>query len=193
LLRQPRNATKCRVERFVTGQGEHAVRKVPRGTVWTRWISSFLLRREAHFVNRLQHLPCIPRVLETRADVLIVEYVPGRTLTDARAEGVAKPVADAVVRAVRALHAAGVAHGALGRRDILLADDGRVLILDLATAVSAVHPPLLGRWLLPWLQRRDRARVGRALAMLRARWEQRAHAEPCQDEPRRMEPEPKRS
>ena len=89
----PRNVTKCLVERVETPDGAPAVRKSPRGGPFGRWISGLLLRRETHFLERLQHLPCVPRVIESGPDGLLVEFIEGSSLSDVRREGIPRETA----------------------------------------------------------------------------------------------------
>ena len=104
--------------------------------------------REARSAARLSH-PCVVSVFDQGADsghvFLVMEYVEGETLRDRlRARGAlpveeAVPIAEAVLSALDAAHRAGLVHRDVKPENVLLADDGRVLVADfgLARAVEA--------------------------------------------------------
>ena len=104
--------------------------------------------REARSAARLSH-PCVVSVYDQGTDggsvFLVMEFVEGETLRDRlRAQGPlpveeAVPIAEAVLSALDAAHRAGLVHRDVKPENVLLADDGRVLVADfgLARAVEA--------------------------------------------------------
>ncbi len=159
VLGAPRNATKASVS-FVPDAGAGHVRKeMPPGGGLLGALGRVLLAREARMLARLQHLDCVPRLRGSGARFLETEYVAGETVSARRARGVTADEAARIDAALARLHAAGFAHGDVGRRDVLLADDGRVVFFDLATAIGPGAPPLVWRLLLPLARRHDRRRV----------------------------------
>ena len=103
-------------------------------------------RREAVAAARLSH-PHIVAIYDTCAagscEAIVMELVRGQTLRDVLDSGTPVPVARAVdigVQVADALshaHAAGLVHRDVKPGNILLADDGRVLVADFGIAKAA--------------------------------------------------------
>lgn len=99
--------------------------------------------REARVLGRLAH-PGICEVhdfLETpEADLLVLEYVDGRTLREQALQGLSQPtllgLMAAVADALAAAHGRGVVHRDLKPDNIMVLPDGSVRILDFGIAVS---------------------------------------------------------
>lgn len=158
-----RNATKARVYRETRDGRPVAVKTSSGGGLLARW----LLRRESRIFAALPRLDCVPRVLEARPDRVVTEWVEGTELFDLRLAGFTPEQAAALERAIAELHAAGFAHGDLGRHDVIFRADGGVTFLDFATGVGPGNPRLLWRVLLPLWQRTDRNRVARLVRRYR--------------------------
>ncbi|MFV2104375.1 serine/threonine-protein kinase [Micromonospora sp. LOL_024] len=100
--------------------------------------------REARTAARLSH-PNVVRVYDVVSDAgtpwIVMEYVPSRTLQDVLdADGPLPPrdaarVGLALLDALRAAHDAGVLHRDVKPANVLVADDGRVLLTDFGLAV----------------------------------------------------------
>lgn len=120
-----------------------------------------LARREARALERAAAVEGVPRLIEMRGRYrLVLERVDGTPLAD----WTEPPPASAAARLaaiVEALHRAGVAHGDLHHRDVLIDADGTVHVVDLATALLDGQPGW-ERW-----ARRDRAAVARLSARIR--------------------------
>lgn len=172
-----RNATKAHVFREERDGRPVAVKtSAGRGFV-ARW----LLRRESRIFAAMPRLDCVPRVLEARPDRVVTEWVDGTELFDLRFAGFTAAQASALERAVAELHAAGFAHGDLGRHDVIFRGDGGVSLIDFATGIGPGCPPVLWRLLLPLWRRTDRARVARLVRRYRklhAAGGRREHADP---------------
>jgi RIO-like serine/threonine protein kinase len=173
-LSPARNGTKAEV--FLEERGGHrvVVKTIARRRGIARAVAAFLLHREARMLRRVAGSPGVPALLEATDDSLVLEWKQGDTLFARRKSGVSPETGARIEEVVAALHARGFAHGDIGRRDVLVAADGSVALLDFATAVGAGCPPLLGRVLLPLWKRRDRARIAKMLRRYRRRWDKRA-------------------
>jgi eukaryotic-like serine/threonine-protein kinase len=107
--------------------------------------------REARAAARLDH-PGVVRVYDVIRERdrcwIVMEYVPSRSLHQAApvTHREAARIGLAILDALRAAHAAGVLHGDVKPHNVLLADDGRVLLTDfgLATVDSAGPDPTVG-------------------------------------------------
>jgi len=97
--------------------------------------------REARLLSQLEH-PNICRIYEfiegEEVDYIVLELVPGRTLTTAIAEGLTTAdkmrVAAQVAEALRAAHAISVVHRDLKPDNIMVGADGVVKVLDFGLA-----------------------------------------------------------
>lgn len=177
---RPRNATKAAVHLVRLSGGGRAVVKTVRDRPWIcrRGPGSWMLRREGRMLARTQHLDVVPRLLADEGDALVLEHVPGPTVSDLRRGGLPPADVDRVRAAVTRLHAAGFAHGDLGRRDIVLRPDGRVVLLDLATLVDGRGARGLRRLLFGFARWKDRRRVDHILHVASVRWERSLEVEP---------------
>jgi hypothetical protein len=97
---------------------------------------------------------------------LALEWIDGETLADARARGVSTDPLPAIRITLARLHDRGIALGDLHHRDVLLASDGAVYIVDLATAWLAGPD---ARGLRRWIFERFRDADHVAFARLEAR------------------------
>ena len=89
-------------------------------------------------------------VVEGEALRVAVEFLDGDTLADAMSRvdhfdaATVLPVMRHVAAALRAAHGAGMVHGAVCPANIFWLSDGRVVVTDLATAVSPAEPSANG-------------------------------------------------
>ena len=160
LLGGDRNSTKARV--YLVRRGDLEV--VVKTSDGCGWLARWLIARESRALSMLPPLPCLPTVLETTPTTVVTEWVGGRDLFDFRKRGLSEARCVALETAIAQLHAAGFAHGDLGRHDIVFRDDGSVVLLDFATAVGRGCPSILWRLLLPIWKATDRGRVARIAA-----------------------------
>jgi serine/threonine protein kinase len=129
-----------------------------KGWLTRHIVGRLSLRREARAYERLRGLAGVPEVLGLiEGPALVMEWLPIMRLPRAE-EGVLTPeFFDALDRLLDAIHARGVAHGDLRRKNIALGDDGLPRLIDFTTA--ACEPRGLGpfrRWLFRLQCRVDR-------------------------------------
>ncbi|GIF69124.1 hypothetical protein Ais01nite_71590 [Asanoa ishikariensis] len=101
--------------------------------------------REARAASRLRHpnVVAILDVLQTDRSWIVMEYVPGRSLHEVVADrGPFDPEETArigleLLSALDAAHRAGILHRDVKPQNVLLADDGRVVLTDFGLAVAA--------------------------------------------------------
>lgn len=101
-------------------------------------------RREARSAARINH----PNVVVVHDVVehdglpcIVMEYVPSRTLGDVLRQGTVSPdeaarIGRGMIAALRAAHAAGVLHRDVKPGNVLLGEDGRVVLTDFGIAQS---------------------------------------------------------
>ena len=132
-----------------------------------RLLGPWQLDREARAYRLLEGVRGAPRFLgRVDRQAIAVEYVPGSDLAAVRPGDLPDSFFDRLDRLLDSLHAAGVAHGDLHRRDVLLGPGGEPYLVDFSTSI-AVGPdpdPLLG-FLFRQMCRADR----RSAAKLRRR------------------------
>ncbi|MDG4824867.1 serine/threonine-protein kinase [Asanoa sp. WMMD1127] len=112
---------------------------LPGGDAWQTTL------REARAASRLRHpnVVAVLDVLRTDRSWIVMEYVPGRSLHDVVAErGPLDPPEVArlgleILAALEAAHDAGIIHRDVKPQNVLLADDGRVVLTDFGLAVVA--------------------------------------------------------
>lgn len=145
-----RNLTKPRVfaaqdgaRRLVCKDGSLAARRPLVGPV-RRWT----LRNEARALAALDGLPGVPRLVAAWPTGLVMEFLPGRMLSDWPRGTPPAGTFDRLDELVRAIHARHVFIADLHRRNVLVTADGRVSVIDFEMAQDA------RRWPARWLRRR---------------------------------------
>lgn len=133
--------------------------KVPIGRGLARAARRAMLRREHAIYQRLQGIRGVPRCEGfAGGDQLLLEYVPGPSLRQHEQTGAARELFFAqLLRLIEAMHAAGVAHGDLKRKDnILVGPGGQPYLIDFGTALALdERAGTVRRWLFRQLRRTD--------------------------------------
>jgi serine/threonine protein kinase len=110
--------------------------KTPAGRGPRRWLSTLMLRHEARVYERLSGLPSVPGSHGLlRGKYLVLDYVDGEP---ARYAGIAEREAffAELLACIQALHARGIAHSDLQKKDNLFVVGGRhPCLLDFGAAV----------------------------------------------------------
>jgi predicted Ser/Thr protein kinase len=122
------------------GRDGTLIAKVPIGSGPARAARRAMLEREHRVYERLRGIAGVPRCLGfANGEELLLEYVPGPSLRDAQLTGAEREHFFAeLLRVIRAMHDAGVAHGDLKRKDnILRGPGGQPFLIDFGTALVA--------------------------------------------------------
>lgn len=164
-----RNRTKADILVYQDGESRTAVKDYgPRPLIVRQLLGRYLVRREAAAYRAAAGLDGLPRFLGRLGPfALATEWIEAETLSSLALESVPATTFDRLQRILAGLHERGVALGDLHHRDVLLATDGSVYVIDLATAWILGHRPGPLRRAL-FLRFRDQDLV--ALARLRARY-----------------------
>ncbi|MEU9877961.1 protein kinase domain-containing protein [Streptomyces phaeochromogenes] len=102
-------------------------------------------RREAHSAARISH-PTVVVVHDVVDDeglpTIVMEYVPSTTLAELAARGPVPPeevarIGRGLIAALRAAHRAGVLHRDVKPANVLLSEDGRVVLTDFGIAQAS--------------------------------------------------------
>jgi len=110
----------------------------PRPCLVRRWWGRWILRREWERLERLQGLAGIPRLLGwVDEDAFAMEWIEADRLP-LRKDGSLEPAYfDRLAALVEAMHARGVSHGDLRRKNVLVDAGQRPYLIDFATAALA--------------------------------------------------------
>ena len=141
----------------------------PRPRWLRQTLGRFLIWRELRAYRALRGHPSVPSLLG-RLDgyAFAIEYRPGERMTREIVGRVAPAFAASLERAVRAMHAHGVAHLDLRHRsNVLVGRDGEPVLIDFASAVCFRPNGAAARWLLPLFARYDLRAVDK--------WRERLH------------------
>lgn len=126
------------VESYSTAAGDVVVKK-PHRSALLGWLWRRLLRREHAVYERLSGTPGVPRTFGLiDGEYLALEYVPGPSLREhePHLENRAAFFAQ-LLRTLRAMHAAGVAHADLKRKDnVIVAAGERPFLIDFGIAAQ---------------------------------------------------------
>jgi hypothetical protein len=162
-----RNWTKADVDFYELDELRVAVKTYePRNLVARNTLGRWLIRREAAAFMALEGIRAVPEFLGRAGPFAIatrwVDAVPLKARTGDRLdEGIFDRLADIVSE----IHDRGVALADLHHRDVLIADDGSMYVLDLATAwVAGDRPGPLRRYLFERFCESDRVNLARMRA-----------------------------
>jgi len=151
--------------------------KAPGGRGIRRWLSRWMIRREAKAYRRLDGLSGVPRCFGLLVGrYLVLEYIPGEPARYA-------DIADRdgffgeLLQLIERMHDRGVAHGDLQKKDNLWIVDGKPVLLDFgASIVRRTGFAPINHWLYrlaaqldfnQWAKIKTRGRPDRLSAMER--------------------------
>jgi len=156
-----RNTAKARVfwaqdgeRRLVCKDGSLALKRLFVGR-FRRWA----LANEARALAGMAGIEGVPRLVAHWRSGLIMEFVPGRMLTEHKRGSVPESVFAQVDRIVEAIHAAHFSIGDLHRRNILVDEQNRVHLVDFELALDRRRG--IGRLLAGQFMRLDRLAAAR--------------------------------
>jgi len=164
-----RNRTKADIRIHSLPSGEVAVKDYGGRSWWVRQtLGRFLIRRETRAYGAAEGISGLAPFLGRLGPYsLATRWVEGRSLSDHPDGTVDGARFDALDEIVSSLHRRGVALADLNHRDVLLAQDGSVHVIDLAMAwVLGERPGRLRRRIFEQLRASDLF----SLARLRARF-----------------------
>lgn len=164
-----RNSTKADVLFYEVDGRRIALKTYAGRPAWMRHgLGRWLVRREAAAYRAAAGVGGLPEFFGRMGPyALATAWVEARPLSSLRGQPVDPAVFDSAAATLAALHERGVAMADLHHRDVLLADDGAVFLVDLATAwVLGPRPGRLRRAVFDHLRQHDLAALGR----MRARW-----------------------
>ncbi len=120
--------------RAVTREGRACILKSPRGGI-LQLFSRWTLDREARVYARLAGVGGVPACHGITDEGLWLEAIDGRPLAGFRRGEISVEFLDALDRIIAAIHARGVAHSDLKKRENILVVDGQhPVILDFGAA-----------------------------------------------------------
>lgn len=114
---------------------EHLIIKRPKGRGLRGWLSRQTLRRECQAYERLSGVAGIPQCFGLHQDqYLVLEYIDGQPIsTQSKIGSLAWA---GLLETIQAMHAQGIAHGDLKKKDnLLITPAGQIYVIDLGTAV----------------------------------------------------------
>jgi serine/threonine protein kinase len=139
-------------------RGGVVVKDFARKSPWRRLLGRAQIRRELRAYRRVGDDPALPRLIgDIDAHALVLERVEGVLLANAENRFAdAVPLLWQLRRLIDRLHERGLVHLDLrGKSNVLLRPDGRLVVVDLASAVSLRPGGLTHRLLFRWLSRAD--------------------------------------
>jgi len=110
--------------------------KAPAGRGLVKWFSQLMLRHEARVYQHLKDFPGVPRCYGLlRGRYLVLEFVAGASMRHA-VIGDREAFFAELLDHLKKLHARGIAHSDLQKKEnLLVTDDGRPCLLDFGAAV----------------------------------------------------------
>jgi len=162
-----RNSSKADLLFYRVGDLNIALKTYTGRSLLTReLLGRWLVGREARAYEAASGVAGIPGFLgRLGPHALATEWVPAVSLVERQGEKIDPAVFDRVEEIIFALHDRGVAVSDLHRGDILLSNDGKVYLVDLAAAwVLGRAPGRLRRALFDHLCRLDRIALARVKA-----------------------------
>lgn len=164
-----RNRTKAALRVYRTARGTLAVKDyAAQPWLLRNTLGRWLVRRECRAYDAVRGLSGVPRFFgRVGSFALAMEWIDAAPLAEATEGLIAAQRFERLSEILASLHARGVAMGDLHHRDVLLAADGTVWVIDLAAAcLRGSRPGRLRRKWFAYFCEADRF----AAARLRARF-----------------------
>jgi hypothetical protein len=163
--------SKADLKLVVLGEGPLVVKDFAAKAPWVRCIGRVQISRECRAYRRLGPLPGLPAFFgRIDAHALALQWIDGQELAflpDRRRDG--RVFHARLTEIVRRLHDAGVVHLDLrGKENVIVDHEGRLYVLDLASAFCLRRGNPLGRLLFRWFAVADRAALLKWKAILGA-------------------------
>jgi hypothetical protein len=138
-LHRARNWSKADVYlcEWPSGSGQKIVIKdLKRCPLWFRFlIGRSFLRREWNALCALRDMNEVPLpIARPDADSIAMEYRPGKSVKRFKRGLLPREVLQRIEDVISQLHARGVTHGDLHRKNVMVGEDGEVTLIDWATA-----------------------------------------------------------
>ncbi len=152
--------TKADLRLIDLGQGQLVVKDFRHKSAWVRGIGRLQIARECKAYLWLGSVPGLPRFAgRVDAHALAIERIAGEPLGwSPRRHDDGAALLSRLQEIVESLHDAGLVHLDLsGRDNVLLTDDGRVFVLDLASAVWFRPEGWAHRLFFGWFRKPDQA------------------------------------
>jgi serine/threonine protein kinase len=132
-----RNWTKADIFLWDEAGRRLAIKDYARRPAWVRaTLGRWLIRRECAAYERLRGIPGIPAFAgQIDACAFAVELIEGRDLSRIRRGELPASFFPQLLALLEAVHRAGVAHGDLHHRDVILSSTGGPFLVDFSTAV----------------------------------------------------------
>lgn len=101
----------------------------------------YVLKREYYAYKKLSGLEGITECLGFKGPgALAFQHIPGKTLSGFKRGEIQPVVFERIESLLAKIHSRGVAHGDIHRSNIMIAENGRVYIIDFASAVTTGNP-----------------------------------------------------
>jgi predicted Ser/Thr protein kinase len=139
------------------GQGAAVVVKKPHASKLLGWLWRALLARERRVYARLRGIGGVPRCYGMLGDDLVLEYVAGPSLRayEGQIRDRERFFAD-LLTTLQEMHAAGVAHGDLKRKDNVIVGAGeRPYLIDFGIACLRGNSRLYNRYVFEAVRQMD--------------------------------------
>lgn len=136
--------TQSRVYLYRDASGRYAI-KAPRNGLFAETIGRWMIHRETRVYQRLEGLAGVPRchgLIDGR--YLLLDFMDGETFRSAQCRLTPEdPFFDQLEQLIEAIHARGVAHTDLKRKDnLLVLADGKPCLIDFGAAMMRHANPI---------------------------------------------------
>jgi hypothetical protein len=133
------------------------VKDFSRKLLPVRWYGRWQIRREASIYRKLSGIQGVPRYFgRIGKNAMAIEYVEGERISHWRRRELPPELFTRLWRLIEAIHARGIVHIDLRKRDnILISPSGEVFIIDFNASFRFDPGSRGARWFLPALRKID--------------------------------------